>query len=57
MDRGQWVNLARTLGLHPYSFLNYILGFLRTIESLAYSLAFSKTLFSEFVFIFKFFII
>ncbi len=33
MDRGQWANLARTPGLHPYSFLKDILGFLMTTES------------------------
>jgi len=27
MDRGHWANLARMLGLHPYSFLKDILGF------------------------------
>ncbi len=30
---GQWGNLARMLGLHPYSFSKDILGFLMTIES------------------------
>ncbi len=30
MVRGQWVNLARMPGLHPYSFLG---GFLMTTES------------------------
>ncbi len=33
MVRGQWTNLARMLGLHPYSFLKDILGFLMTTES------------------------
>ncbi len=33
MVRGQWANLSRTPGLHPYSFSKYILGFLMTIES------------------------
>ncbi len=33
MDRGQWVNLARTPGLHPYSFSKDILGILKTTES------------------------
>ncbi len=32
MFRGQWVNLARMLGLHPYSFSKDILGFLMTTE-------------------------
>ncbi len=27
MVRGQWVNLARMPGIHPYSFLKDILGF------------------------------
>ncbi len=31
--RGQWANLARTPGLHPYSFSKDILGFLMTTES------------------------
>ncbi len=51
--RGQWANLARTPGLHPYSFSRDIMGFLRTTESLAYSLVYSKTLFSELFFIKK----
>ncbi len=33
MVRGQWANLARMPGLHPYSFLKDILGFLMTTES------------------------
>ncbi len=33
MDRGQWANLARMLGLHPYSFSKDILGFLMITES------------------------
>ncbi len=33
MVRGQWMNLARTPGLHPYSFSKDILGFLMTTES------------------------
>ncbi len=33
MDRGQWPNLTRTPGLHPYSFSKDILGFLMTTES------------------------
>ncbi len=33
MVRVQWVNLARMPGLHPYSFLKDILGFLMTTES------------------------
>ncbi len=33
MFRGQWVNLARMPGLHPYSFSKDILGFLMTTES------------------------
>ncbi len=33
MVRGQWVNLARMPGLHPYSFSKEILGFLMTTES------------------------
>ncbi len=33
MIRGQWANLARTSGLHPYSFSKDILGFLMTTES------------------------
>ncbi len=33
MDRGQRANLARTPGLHPYSFSKDILGFLITTES------------------------
>ncbi len=33
MVRGQWENLARLLGLHPYSFSKDILGFLMTTES------------------------
>ncbi len=33
MVRGQWANLARTPGLHPYSFSKDILGFLMTTES------------------------
>ncbi len=31
--RGQWGNLARMPGLHPYSFPKDILGFLMTTES------------------------
>ncbi len=31
--RGQWENLARMPGLHPYSFSKDILGFLMTTES------------------------
>ncbi len=31
--RGQWGNLARIPGLHPYSFSKDILGFLMTTES------------------------
>ncbi len=31
--RGQWANLARMPGLHPYSFSKDILGFLMTTES------------------------
>ncbi len=34
MVRGQWANLARTPGLHLYSFSKDILGFLMTTESL-----------------------
>ncbi len=34
MVRGQWANLARMPGLHPYSFSKDILGFLMTTESL-----------------------
>ncbi len=33
MVKGQWANLARMLGLHPYSFSKDILGFLMTTES------------------------
>ncbi len=33
MVRGQWVNLARMPGFHPYSFSEDILGFLMTTES------------------------
>ncbi len=33
MVRGQWGNLARMPGLHPYSLLKDILGFLMTTES------------------------
>ncbi len=33
MVRGQWANLARMPGLHPYSFSKDILGFLMTTES------------------------
>ncbi len=33
MVRGQWANLARMPGLHPYSFLKCMLGFLMTTES------------------------
>ncbi len=33
MIRGQWANLARMPGLHPYSFLKDMLGFLMTTES------------------------
>ncbi len=33
MVRGQWGNLARMPGLHPYSFSKDILVFLMTIES------------------------
>ncbi len=33
MVRGQWENLARMPGLHPYSFSKDILGFLMTTES------------------------
>ncbi len=33
MVRGQWGNLARMPGLHPYSFSKDILGFLMTTES------------------------
>ncbi len=33
MLRGQWANLARMPGLHPYSFSKDILGFLMTTES------------------------
>ncbi len=33
MVRVQWANLARMPGLHPYSFLKDILGFLMTTES------------------------
>ncbi len=32
MIRGQWENLARMPGLHPYSFSKDILGFLMTTE-------------------------
>ncbi len=32
MVRGQWGNLSRILGLHPYSFSKDILGFLMTTE-------------------------
>ncbi len=33
MVRGQWGNFARMLGLHPYSLLKDILGFLIAKES------------------------
>ncbi len=33
MVRSQWANLARMLGLHPYSFSKDILGFLMTTGS------------------------
>ncbi len=34
MVRGQWANLARMPGLHPYSFsMTLFLGFLLTTES------------------------
>ncbi len=33
MVSGQWASLARTPGLHPYTFLKDILGFLMTTES------------------------
>jgi len=33
IDRGQGANLARMLGLHPYSFSKDILGVLTTTES------------------------
>ncbi len=33
MVKGQWGNLARMTGLHPYSFSKDILGFLITTES------------------------
>ncbi len=33
MVRGHWANLARMLGLHPYSFSKDILGFLMTTKS------------------------
>ncbi len=33
MVRGQWASLARMPGLHPYSFLKDIMGFLITTES------------------------
>jgi len=33
MERGQWANLARMSGLHPYSLSKDILGFLMTTES------------------------
>jgi len=33
MDKGQGANLARMLGLYPYSFSKDILGFLMTTES------------------------
>ncbi len=33
MVRGQWASLARMPGLHPYTFLKDILGFLMTTES------------------------
>ncbi len=33
MVSGQWANLARMPGLHPYSFSKDILGFLMTTES------------------------
>ncbi len=33
MVRGQWANLARMPGLHPYSFSKDIPGFLKTTES------------------------
>ncbi len=33
MVRGQWGNLPRMPGLHPYSFSKDILGFLMTTES------------------------
>ncbi len=38
MVRGQWGNLARMPGLHPYSFSKDILGFLMTTESQELSL-------------------
>ncbi len=34
MVRGQWGNLARMPGLHPYSFSKDILGFFMTTESM-----------------------
>ncbi len=33
MVRGQWGNMARMPGLHPYSFFKVIPGFLMTTES------------------------
>ncbi len=33
MVSGQWGNLARTPGLHPYSFSKDILGFIMTTEN------------------------
>ncbi len=33
MVRGQWGNLARVLGLNPYTFSKNILGFVMTTES------------------------
>ncbi len=33
MVRGQWANLSRMPGLHPYSFSKDILGFFMTTES------------------------
>ncbi len=33
MVRGQWANLTRNSGLHPYSLSKDILGFLMTTES------------------------
>ncbi len=40
MVRGQWANLARMPGLHPYSFSKNILGFLMTTESQDLSLTY-----------------
>ncbi len=42
MDRDQWVNLARTPGLHPYSFSKDILGFLMTQRSLTLKVGFGS---------------